>query len=78
MKKEVQRLVWKSWGKIFDLNLLVPICLLVCHWKLKVVALAQSCLMLLPLLLLCCSCRACAQLTPKHTWTLPTNCATLW
>ena len=34
------------------LNLLLPVCLLVCPWKLKVAASAQGCLVLLLLLLL--------------------------
>ena len=77
-KKANYRLVWINWDKILVLNLLVPICLLVCPWKLKVAALAQGCLVLLLLLLLHCNCSACAQLTPKHARPLPNKYATLW
>ena len=65
-KKVIYKLVQKKWDKILVLNLLIPICFLVCPWKLKVGALAQGCLMLLLFLVLCCICSTHAQLTPKH------------
>ena len=73
-KSNLQVGLKKLWDKILGLNLLVPICLLVCPWKLKVAALAQGCLMLLLLLLLHCSCSARAQLTPKRALPLPNKC----
>ena len=79
-KKEKNKLqvVWKSWDKSLGLNLLVPNCLLVCSWKLKVVSSAKGCVMLLLLLFLHCNCSAYAQLTPKHAQPLPNKCTILW
>ena len=72
------RLVWKSCEKVLVLSLLLLMCLLVSPWKLKVEALAQGCLVLLLLLLLCYSCIAHAQLTPKCALPFPNKYATLW
>ena len=72
------RLVWKSWGKILSLNLLLPISFLAFPMNMKVAASVQGYLMLLLLLFLHSSCYTCAQLTPKPAWPLSNECDTLW